>query len=66
MRCAMGIRLPRGGAKHGLTDTPPGVATIRIISRGKAPSTETKLRQTGASTVILPTQIGAKGIAELI
>ena len=39
---------------------------LRIISRGEAPSTETKLIQAGASQVILPTHIGAERIAELI
>jgi Trk K+ transport system NAD-binding subunit len=39
---------------------------LRIISRGEAPSTETKLLQAGASQVILPTHIGAERIAELI
>jgi voltage-gated potassium channel len=37
-----------------------------IIARGELPSTERKLLQAGANTVILPTHIGAERIAELI
>ena len=40
--------------------------TLRIIARGEAPSTETKLLQAGAQKVVLPTHIGAERIAELI
>ena len=39
---------------------------LEIIARGDAPSTESKLLQAGASTVVLPTHIGAERIAELI
>lgn len=39
---------------------------IRIIARGEAPSTESKLFHAGADKVVLPTHIGAERIAELI
>jgi voltage-gated potassium channel Kch len=41
-------------------------ASLHIIARGEAPSTESKLIQAGASQVVLPTHIGAERIAELI
>ncbi len=41
-------------------------ATLEIIARGEAPSTETKLFHAGASKVVLPTHIGAERIAEMI
>ena len=37
-----------------------------IIARGEEPSTEGKLRQAGATKVVMPTHIGAERIAELI
>jgi voltage-gated potassium channel len=39
---------------------------LSIIARGELPSTEGKLLQAGATKVVLPTQIGADRIAELI
>jgi Trk K+ transport system NAD-binding subunit len=39
---------------------------LSIIARGELPSTESKLLQAGATKVVLPTQIGADRIAELI
>jgi voltage-gated potassium channel len=39
---------------------------IDIFARGEAPSTESKLKQAGASRVVLPTQIGAARIARMI
>lgn len=39
---------------------------IQIIARGDEPSTESKLLQAGANTVVLPTHIGAERIAELV
>jgi voltage-gated potassium channel Kch len=39
---------------------------LEIVARGDAPSTEGKLRQAGANTVVLLTHIGAERIAELI
>ena len=39
---------------------------LDIIARGELPSTERKLLQAGANHVILPTQIGAERIAEMI
>ncbi len=39
---------------------------LSIIARGEVSSTESKLLQAGADKVVLPTQIGAERIAELI
>jgi len=39
---------------------------LEIIARGELPSTETKLIHAGANKVVLPTQIGAERIAEMI
>jgi voltage-gated potassium channel len=39
---------------------------LEIIARGDAPSTERKLMQAGANTVVLPTHIGAERMAEII
>lgn len=39
---------------------------LQIIARGELPSTEKKLLQAGANTVVLPAHIGAERIAELI
>ena len=39
---------------------------LHIISRGEAPSTESKLIQAGADQVVLPAYIGAERIAEMI
>ncbi len=39
---------------------------VRVIARGEAPSTQGKLIQAGADTVVLPTHIGAERIAEMI
>ena len=39
---------------------------VKIIARGEAPSTESKLIQAGAAQVVLPTHIGAERIAEMI
>ncbi|WP_254070343.1 TrkA family potassium uptake protein [Acidisphaera sp. L21] len=39
---------------------------LEIIARGDAPSTERKLVQAGANSVVLPTHIGAERIAEMI
>ena len=39
---------------------------LEIIARGELPSTERKLLQAGANTVVLPTHIGAERIAEMI
>ncbi len=39
---------------------------LTIIARGEQPSTERKLLQAGASQVVMPTQIGAERIAEII
>ncbi len=39
---------------------------LEIIARGELPSTESKLLQAGANTVVLPAHIGAERIAELI
>jgi voltage-gated potassium channel Kch len=39
---------------------------LNIIARGEVPSTEKKLLQAGANTVVMPTHIGAERIAELI
>lgn len=39
---------------------------IEIIARGEAASTESKLIQAGADRVVMPTQIGAERIAEMI
>ena len=39
---------------------------LKIIARGEVPSTEKKLLQAGANTVVMPTHIGAERIAELI
>jgi voltage-gated potassium channel len=39
---------------------------LEIIARGELPSTEKKLLQAGANTVVLPTHIGAERIAEMI
>lgn len=41
-------------------------ATIEIIARGEAPSTESKLYHAGANKVVLPTHIGAERMVELI
>jgi voltage-gated potassium channel len=41
-------------------------ASLQIIARGEAPSTESKLLQAGANKVVLPTHIGAERIAEMI
>ncbi len=39
---------------------------VNIIARGEMPNTERKLRQAGASHVIMPADIGGRRIAELI
>ena len=39
---------------------------LRVIARGEAPSTQSKLVQAGADTVVLPTHIGAERITEMI
>jgi voltage-gated potassium channel len=39
---------------------------VQVIARGEAPSTQGKLIQAGADTVVLPTHIGAERIAEMI
>jgi Trk K+ transport system NAD-binding subunit len=39
---------------------------LKIIARGEAPSTESKLIQAGAAQVVLPAHIGAERIAEMI
>lgn len=39
---------------------------LQIISRGEAPSTESKLLQAGANQVVLPAHIGAERIAEMV
>jgi voltage-gated potassium channel len=39
---------------------------LEIIARGELPSTERKLLQAGANTVVMPAHIGAERIAELI
>lgn len=39
---------------------------LEIIARGELPSTERKLLQAGANTVVLPAHIGAERIAQLI
>jgi Trk K+ transport system NAD-binding subunit len=39
---------------------------LDIIARGELPSTESKLLQAGANTVVLPAHIGAERVAELI
>jgi voltage-gated potassium channel Kch len=39
---------------------------LEIIARGELPSTENKLLQAGANTVVLPAHIGAERIAEMI
>lgn len=39
---------------------------LKIIARGEAPSTESKLLHAGANTVVLPAHIGAERIAELV
>jgi voltage-gated potassium channel Kch len=39
---------------------------LSIVARGEVSSTESKLLQAGADKVVLPTQIGAERIAELI
>lgn len=39
---------------------------LEIIARGELPSTERKLLQAGANSVVLPTHIGAERIAEMI
>ena len=39
---------------------------LSIVARGELSSTESKLLQAGADKVVLPTQIGAERIAELI
>ncbi len=41
-------------------------ATVEIIARGEAPSTESKLFHAGATKVVLPTHIGAERMAEMI
>lgn len=41
-------------------------ATVEIIARGEAPSTERKLLHAGANRVVLPAHIGAERNAELI
>jgi len=41
-------------------------ATVAIIARGEAPSTERKLLQAGANEVVLPAHIGAERVAEMI
>jgi trk system potassium uptake protein TrkA/voltage-gated potassium channel len=41
-------------------------ATLSIIARGEAPSTERKLLQAGANEVVLPAHIGAERVAEMI
>ena len=41
-------------------------ASLEIIARGEAPSTERKLLHAGANRVVLPTHIGAERIAEMI
>jgi voltage-gated potassium channel len=40
--------------------------TIEIIARGEAATTESKLRLAGATRVVMPTQIGAERIAQMI
>jgi voltage-gated potassium channel len=40
--------------------------SIQIVARGEEPSTEKKLLQAGANSVILPTHIGAEQIASVI
>jgi len=39
---------------------------LEIIARGELPSTESKLLQAGANTVVLPAHIGAERMAEMI
>jgi voltage-gated potassium channel Kch len=39
---------------------------LEIIARGERPSTESKLLQAGANTVVMPAHIGAERIAEMI
>jgi len=39
---------------------------LSIVARGEAPSTENKLLQAGADKVVLPSNIGAERIAELL
>ena len=41
-------------------------ANLNIIARGEAAATERKLLQAGADRVVMPTQIGAERIAEII
>lgn len=41
-------------------------AGLTILARGEAPSTERKLLQAGANTVVLPAHIGAERMAEMI
>jgi voltage-gated potassium channel Kch len=40
--------------------------SVRIIARGEAPSTESKLMHAGAHDVVLPAHIGAERMAEMI
>ncbi len=40
--------------------------TVQIIARGVQPSTEKKLLQAGANSVVMPTHIGAEQVASLI
>lgn len=39
---------------------------LQIVARGELPTTQSKLLQAGANKVVMPTQIGAERIAELI
>jgi Trk K+ transport system NAD-binding subunit len=41
-------------------------STVQIIARGEEPSTEKKLFQAGANSVVLPAHIGAERIASMI
>ncbi len=59
--------LPGDATNVFITLTARGLnATLRIIARGEAPSTEKKLVQAGADQVILPTHISAERIASMI
>ncbi len=63
----MATVLPGDATNVFITLTARGLnATLRIIARGEAPSTEKKLIQAGADQVILPAHISAERIASMI
>jgi len=64
---ALATVLPDDAANVFITLSARGLnASLTIIARGEAPSTEKKLLQAGANRVVLPAHIGAERVAEII